>query len=274
MAVNELIREIDHTKLKDKKILLADDLALNQFLAKHILESWGCKVTTANNGKEVLDLFQHHSFDCILMDVQMPELDGLAATELIRQLPDHQKASVPIIALTSNLLKGDREKYISTGMNDCIGKPFEEANLFETIYKNISGNVAKEDITHDIEYPKIISDVPPSDKAYDLKMVISVSGGDQGFIKKMVVLFIETVPENLRELRSHIENANWNDAAKVAHKLKSTIDSMGIKSIHQDIRSVESNAKEAINLDNMNFLLEKIEKVISNCIHQLKAEFE
>jgi CheY-like chemotaxis protein len=273
MAVNELISEIDHSKLKDKKILLADDLALNQFLAKHILESWGCKVTTANNGKEVLDLFQHHSFDCILMDVQMPELDGLAATQLIRQLPDSQKASVPIIALTSNLLRGDREKYISTGMNDCIGKPFEEANLFETIYKNISGKEISA-IPANTEYAKVGNDVPISDKVYDLKMVISVSGGDQGFIKKMVLLFMETVPENLRELRLHIENANWNDAAKVAHKLKSTIDSMGIKSIHQDIRSIEANAKQATNLGNMKFLLEKIETVITQCIHQLKAEFE
>ncbi len=75
-------------------------------------------------------------------------------------------------------------------------------------------------------------------------MVQSVSGGDEGFIKKMVALFIETVPQNMQELKNALEAENWEQVGKTAHKLKSTIDSMGIKSIRQEIRTVESNAKQ------------------------------
>jgi len=105
-------------------------------------------------------------------------------------------------------------------------------------------------------------------------MVHSVSGGDPSFIKKMVHLFIETVPLNVSELKKSAETENWDQAAKLAHKLKSTIDSMGIKSIHQDIRSIEANAKQKINLGEMASLIKKVESVITGCVQQLQAEMQ
>ena len=273
MTENELANKLDFTILRSKKILLADDLPLNQFIAKHILETWGCKVSVANNGKEVLDLLQQQFFDCVLMDVQMPELDGLAATRQIRALSDPIKSNVPIIALTSNVLRGDREKYLSTGMNDCIGKPFEESMLFSIIYKHISGNDPMLG-SHDTDQAQKGVGIESGEKLYDLKMVVSVSGGDEGFIKKMILLFMETVPQNVVELRKHMEIEHWAEVAKVAHKLKSTIDSMGIKSLHEDIRTVEQNAKQNTGLKEMPFLLQKIEMVIADCMKQLQVEVQ
>jgi HPt (histidine-containing phosphotransfer) domain-containing protein len=109
-------------------------------------------------------------------------------------------------------------------------------------------------------------------RLYDLSMVHSVSGGDEGFIKKMVALFIETVPQNLQDLSRATEAGNWDQVGKTAHKLKSTIDSMGITSIRQEIRTVEINAKRQQSLQEIPSLVGKIESVIRHCIEQLQSE--
>ena len=104
------------------------------------------------------------------------------------------------------------------------------------------GSVTPE--THNSSLNNHTSMSPANEKLYDLSMVHSVSGGDEGFIKKMVALFIETVPQNLQELSNATDAENWDQVGKTAHKLKSTVDSMGIKSIRQEIRTVEANAKQ------------------------------
>lgn len=111
-----------------------------------------------------------------------------------------------------------------------------------------------------------------SEKLYDLSMVESVSGGDESFIKKMVALFIETVPKNVEELNNALNRQNWDQVSKLAHKLKSTIDSMGIKSLKTDIREVELNAKQQVGLEKIPGLIDKLNLVIGKCIEQLQVD--
>ena len=262
----------DYKGLRRKKILLAEDVKLNQYIAQRILESWGCVVTIANNGREAFELLQQGFFDCILMDVQMPELDGVGATELIRKMPDECKSSIPIIALTANALASDKEKYSKAGMNDCIAKPINEEKLFSIITKNIPAESFLPD--KNISEEKNNEQMNVSEKLYDLSMVLSVSGGDKNFIRKMIALFMETVPPNVAELKKSAESENWDHVVKIAHKLKSTIDSMGIKSISPDIRAIESDAKQKINLSEIPSLANKIESVINDCIVQLQTEIQ
>jgi HPt (histidine-containing phosphotransfer) domain-containing protein len=113
---------------------------------------------------------------------------------------------------------------------------------------------------------------PDRNKLYDLNMIRSVSGGDEAFIKKMILLFIETVPQNVQELVDATGSKNWEQVAKLAHKLKSTIDSMGIRSLHDQIRKVEQQAKKLENLDQMPSMVHHMATVVSQCIQQLKAE--
>ncbi|MFI5153890.1 MAG: response regulator [Chitinophagales bacterium] len=260
----------DLRNLHVKKILLAEDVELNQYLAKHMLEAKGLEVTIANNGFEALDLLSRIQFDCVLMDIQMPEMDGIETAIQIRKMDDPAKASIPIIALTANVLEEDIEKYKEAGMNDFLAKPFDETGLFTVIYKNQQYLTAQADQ----QLTKSNEQISPmhSIKLYDLSMVQSVSGGDNGFIKKMIHLFIETVPQNVQELSNALLAENWEQLGKMAHKLKSTVDSMGIKSIYSDIRTVESNAKEKKNLHDIPAQIRKIETVIVNCIEQLKEE--
>jgi HPt (histidine-containing phosphotransfer) domain-containing protein len=164
-------------------------------------------------------------------------------------------------------------------MNDYLAKPFDEVKLFKVISRNLR---SPDPLKTTPEKPKNGSSINEKTgidmqqieegKLYDLTMVQSVSGGDEGFIKKMVALFIETVPQNVQELNKGLEAENWDQVGKMAHKLKSTVDSMGIHSIRQDIRTVESNAKHKESLDQIPQLVKRIETVIDRCIGQLQAE--
>ena len=110
-------------------------------------------------------------------------------------------------------------------------------------------------------------------KLYDLTMVESISGGDQGFIKKMVQLFVDTMPQNVGDLQTALQQENWEMVGKHAHKMKSTIDSMGITLLKEDIRAIESSGKNKINLELVPALVTKVAETIQKCIAQIKNDF-
>ncbi len=118
-----------------KRILMAEDVVVNQFLAKVIIEAAGLSIDIANNGLEAIELLKVNKYDLILMDIQMPEMDGISATKAIRLLEDVEKASIPIVALTANALVGNEHEYYEAGMNACLTKPFTENKLFVVMNK-------------------------------------------------------------------------------------------------------------------------------------------
>jgi CheY-like chemotaxis protein/HPt (histidine-containing phosphotransfer) domain-containing protein len=251
-------------KLFGKTILVAEDVEMNQHLIRHILESSGAQVVIVRNGAEALVQINKKTFDCVLMDVQMPEMDGVQATVNIRNMEDPLISSIPIIAITANCQEDDLLKYEQAGMDDYLPKPIVEADLLETILSNSRNSKLVESFHSDHS----------ENKLYDLTMIHSVSGGDKAFIKKMILLFIETVPQNVQELVDATEKGNWELVSKMAHKLKSTIDSMGIRTLRDQIRSVELNAKNLDKLELMPDTVKQIELVVSVCIQQLKKEVD
>lgn len=120
------------TLAKHLKVLLVEDNQVNQFLAKTILNQWDCKIDCAENGKIAIEKVKETTYDIILMDIRMPIMNGEEATTIIRE---NLKISTPIIALTANAIKGDKEKYLALGMNGYISKPFSKENLKEVLFK-------------------------------------------------------------------------------------------------------------------------------------------
>lgn len=120
--------------LRDIRVLIAEDNLVNLTIAKKLLERQSCLVTTAKDGQDALDLCQTHSFDIILMDLQMPRLDGLEATRQIRALPN-ANAQVPIIALTASAMAGERDRCLDAGMTDYLTKPIDRLTLEATIHR-------------------------------------------------------------------------------------------------------------------------------------------
>jgi CheY-like chemotaxis protein len=251
---------------------VAEDVELNQYLVKHIMESWGFIVDVVNNGREAVEMVQKNSYDVVLMDIQMPEMDGMEATRNIRQLKDAIKASVPVIALTANALKGDSEKYIAAGMNDFLPKPFNEQKLFLIISDNLKAGVNQPAVIAMNEQNTQVTQ--NHEKLYDLTMVKTISGGDESFVKRMVNLFIETMPPSLQELQHETKQQNWLSVSKLAHKMKATIDSMGITSLKDIIRTIESNGKKGEDLDKIPVLIEQVVAMVQVCVDQLKQEYK
>jgi CheY-like chemotaxis protein len=248
-------------KLLGKTILVAEDVEMNQQLIRYILESSGARVVIAQNGLEALDQVKTKIFDCVIMDIQMPEMDGVQATLHIRGLEDPQLSAIPIIALTANCLPDDLIRYEQAGMDDYLAKPFVDGHLVEAILSSSGGQLAPAE-----------TGSLAGNALYDLTMIRSVSGGDQAFIRKMILLFIETVPQNVQELVGAMSQQNWEQVSKMAHKLKSTIDSMGIRSLHDQIRLVEMNAKNREQVERLPAMVGQVASVVAVCIQQLRKE--
>jgi CheY-like chemotaxis protein len=123
--------------VKKLKVLLAEDNPINQKLAVRILEKNGHKVKVAGDGKQTISSWEKGTFDLILMDVQMPKMDGLEATRIIRSKEREKKSHTLVIAMTAHALKGDRERCLEAGMDDYIAKPLNPNDLIEIINKNI-----------------------------------------------------------------------------------------------------------------------------------------
>ncbi|WP_051360026.1 PAS domain-containing hybrid sensor histidine kinase/response regulator [Adhaeribacter aquaticus] len=265
--------EIDFTRLDYIHVLLAEDNEINIYLAESILKSWGASIDIARNGKEAVELAGKHTYDVILMDIQMPELNGLEATGQIRMLQDQGKANVPIIALTANAIKGDAEKYLSCGMNDYISKPFEEEKLFLTIAGYVKrrpeGYFTEKKKTEIVQANKESSQ---EEALYNLEYLYNMLEGDVNFINRTISLFIETTPTTVAEMQQSFFLKEWKKVSEAAHKLKSVIDLMQIEKLQKIIRLIERNGKTEENLSEVGQSIELVAEVIHQVIEQVKAE--
>lgn len=256
------------------KVLLAEDNEVNQLLAKSILQYWGFDSEIATTGDEVLRWLNKDNFDVILMDIQMPEKSGIEAAKEIRNLPDAKKRNIPIIALTANALKGEEKKYMAAGMNDYLTKPFKENELYEVISKVLKHQQSPVSSDHTVEATTGAAAIhEATEKLYDLHLVNELARGSEEFVKSLIQIFLETIPQTSKEMVQACNEQNWDQTGKLAHKLKSTIDTMCITLIKEDIRSIEMNGKEKKNLESIPVMVKKVDYVIDLTTQQLKRDF-
>lgn len=263
--IQKEIIQITNDFLSGKKIIVADDNDHNRLVASVILQNYGAEIFEAVNGEQALKTKDDVQADLILMDIQMPVLNGYEATKLLRDRGDN----VPIIALTANAIKGENEKCIEAGMNDYISKPFKEEDFLKTIAKWLPNESSLKKIHIEEDTNSGI----PKESLYDLESLMAFSRGNDSFIKKMVNLFCEQTPLQIEEM---IESYNTNDFGNmraIAHKIKPSIDNFNINLLKEDIRTIENAGKENNGIEGINELLVKTKKTILNVIHQLKQAF-
>jgi CheY-like chemotaxis protein len=254
-------------RLAGKKVLVADDNDMNQLLAKTILSNAGIDVVEANNGVEVLQRLKNDSFDLVLMDVQMPEMDGIQATKIIRHGINKE---IPIIALTAMAFKDDEQLCAEAGMNDYLSKPFVENQLLSIVAK---WTVGKEDAR------QIRDDIPRLDEAgdgklYDLSNLREIARGDQVFVDKMVRLFIEESSNAVKQMLLAYVQTDWGRIQKIAHRLKPSVENMGIYTLRDDILELETKAAEYQVCDRLSDLIGHFQKVIEDVVVQLQQSLE
>ena len=269
--------ELDYKSLASLNILVAEDYELNQFLIKHVLDDWGCRATIVNNGLEAVEEVTAHNFDLILMDIHMPEMDGITATKKIRAMMDPVKSKIPIIALTANALRGDHLNYMQAGMNECVTKPYTEEKLFRMIVQIIKPKESKamsESVGEAQPVPvpnkAVESYVEQSDRLYDLAFINEFAKGDSSFVKKMVTIFVDTMNTELAHLETAGAELQYEKISKIAHKMKSAIDGLGINTLKQTIRELETTDYKSGNGGNPNDVIQHIKTVLGEAFVQLK----
>jgi hypothetical protein len=256
------------------KVLLAEDNEVNQLLAKGILRFWGLEAKIAITGFEVVSLMQNEDFDLVLMDIQMPEKSGIEAAKEIRKLRDPHKKNVPIIALTANALKGEEQKYMAVGMDDFLTKPFKEGDLYEVIERVLRNDGAfGRNKLNQTKENKMAAETKVEEKLYDFDQLQEIAGGNRDFLASLAKIYLDTIPTNSAEMVAATQTGDWDKVSKLAHKLKSTVDSMNMSTITTAIRSLEIDAKNKVNTQGLKSLAVKVDGIIQTVAEQLKEEF-
>ncbi|MDP1814681.1 MAG: response regulator [Leadbetterella sp.] len=244
---------VSDSVLIGKKILLVEDNTMNQFFAQKLLEGWGIKVDIANNGKEGVEMFGRKHYDCILMDIQMPEMDGFQATKIIRQ----ENKYIPIIALTALSVEEESDNFKSAGMNDYITKPFEAEYLkkrlieYMLVYQSysISSPKSKQIITV---------------QTYNNSLLTQMMKGNQVQIRQMEQLFVNQAEEVMKQMHQYFLLENWKEIGLIAHKLKASIDMLQITNLKQVIRKLESIEKNKTEKRVVDELINNVTETLQN----------
>ncbi|MDH5367232.1 MAG: ATP-binding protein [Cyclobacteriaceae bacterium] len=243
-SIDGKINKYDQS-LENVKVLLVEDNDINRLYAANILKKWKCNYQIAENGLIATEKVKKGNYNIILMDVQMPVMDGIEATKIIRKMPDPINI-IPIIALTANVIKGDDEKYKKAGMNDYLSKPFLPEDLFDILLKYTEIDQREEKDKNNIN-KTLPNNIQPH-KFIDLTYLKSMSGNDMNFIKEMIMLFLEQTPKIIAELKHSLDNNNWVELKKIAHKAKPTMVFFGLKKLQKILSQLEKSNTTKIDI--------------------------
>ncbi len=251
--------DLDPEVVTDLRLLLVEDNVVNQKLAKTVLEKWEINTDIADNGQIALQLLQNQTYDIILMDLQMPEMDGYETTEHIRrnELTKH----IPIIAMSAHALKGEAERCIRIGMNDYISKPFSPTELLAKIIRHSQS-----------ELPDFKTTVTKHE--YNLDYIRELSGDNDEFMNDIIALFIKDTPPQLNILLDSVNAHEWERLKLAAHKLKTSIGIFGLHECAEGLSVIEEYAKKLIHLDQLPELVVNVVEECNQALENIKAELD
>ena len=251
------IRPAETSKLK---VLLADDNALNRELAEALLVEQGHKVVPVENGALALEAVKEQPFDLVLMDVQMPIMDGVTATRAIRD-PNSGALdpSIPILAITAHALKGDRERFLEAGMNDYIAKPIRMDAFYAAIARAMQGGADAGKGATDGDA------AGESEGPFDRASALEMLGGRTDLLGRMDQIFIRDTPRELEQLKEYLARRDFENGRRMAHSIKGGARTVGAvragaqaeqmeffckqkdrASVEKELKNLESEVKSAL----------------------------
>ena len=215
----------NNKNVSNTRILLVEDNLINQEVALGILNSLELTADIAENGLAALNILNEKSYDVVLMDCQMPEMDGYAATRAIR-LGKTLQPTIPIIAMTANAMKGDKEKCLTAGMDDYLSKPIDPQQLIEKINEWSKPNTSEAN-NQEVQAMKSITDQQDNAIIWDRNDFMNRIMNNEVLAQKLVNLFKVDTPKTIKDLGLAVDNNLANDAGLLAHKLKGTVSNLG-----------------------------------------------
>jgi len=258
--------------LKHLKILLVEDNLMNQALAKSRMKSWNCNIDIADNGVIALEKIENSIYDLILMDIQMPEMDGYETTKRIRKLKP-PICEIPIIAMTADASSNDEEKSLKTGMNDYISKPFNPESLYNKIIYHTKQKADNEDENI------VEAEEKETDNHVDLSFLKKESLGDDDLFIFLINTFIANFESFLINVKAGIKSKDFESIYKESHKIISNVRMIAREPLQNKISLIHDLSKEERELSKILNLLIESEKIFTqmsvslhNTINEIKNE--
>ncbi len=258
--------EEDSKPLKGLKMLIAEDNLINQKVVTHTLARQGATSYVVANGKLAVDALRDPGadYDAVLMDLQMPEMDGYTATQYIR---NDLHNNIPIIAMTADALKGEAERCFESGMNGYISKPFEPRDLYTEILRltrnkqsAANGDPNKKNMNNPI---------------VDFSYLQELSGNDPAYISEVLSLFLGTMPDGLGQLGRLVrEGSDYDAIYRQSHFLKSSVSVVRVRNMFDNLAKLEALGKNKASQDEMMPVMEELEQTYSEAHPVLVAEKE
>jgi CheY-like chemotaxis protein/HPt (histidine-containing phosphotransfer) domain-containing protein len=225
------------------RVLLVEDNPINQQVAMAVLGKLGIVPDLAENGVQALDRLRQRPYDMVIMDVQMPEMDGIEATRRIRRGDGGgRNTAVPIVAMSANALKGDRERYLAAGMNDYVAKPFEPEHLFAVLqrYLDFNGRAKGADGADSARQPAE-AEAPPAFSPDEARQRLL---GDEDLFKDLVRTFLHHIPKEVNQLSQALAEPQSDRVVHQAHTLKGMCANISAHGLQERFAILEEAARQ------------------------------
>ena len=248
------------------RILLAEDNPTNQLVVTAMLKKKGVTVDTVANGLEAIRALEERPYDLVLMDVQMPELDGLEATRRIRAADSNVlDREIPVIAMTAHAMQGDRETCIEAGMDDYLTKPVRPKELFETV-AHWSGEE-----THRTQPPEAPDERPTEPPEHvDLDALRERLGGDEDLVREALALFREDTAREFERLETAVASASYDAIERSAHKIKGAAGNVGANAVAQTAARIEASGRDS-RLESIDTIFDELKHLFRECEKNLEG---
>jgi PAS domain S-box-containing protein len=270
-TVEDAVSEIEFVKLdeefKNTKVLVVEDIKLNQLLMKTLLDEFGFELDIASNGLIAIEKLKAKSYDIILMDLQMPEMNGFEATHYIRNT---MRSKIPIIALTADVTTADLKKCKSVGMNDYLAKPVDERLLYSKIVSLVD-HIPVETIDSEAETIAKSEAKIKTLKCIDLTYLKHISKSNSEIMMEVMVLYLEQTPSLIELMQKSSLTKDWESLQAVAHRI---ISSFAIVGIHVDFENMAKKLQQYAANKEENPEIKKLVLQITNICNQACIEIE
>ncbi|MCB2375974.1 response regulator [Hymenobacter sp. BT635] len=251
---------VDNGSLAGRRVLLVEDNEINRDVARLMLEEWQVEVDEAPDGLVAVQMHAENAYDAVLMDIQMPNMNGLEATARIRQHPEQLRAQVPILALTANAFRADNELYLAAGMNDCLAKPFEEDTLYQKLVSLIAATPTG------------------GTRSYDLASLRELARGKQAFVDKIIRSFLRNIPDTVQQIRLAAAEGQWTHVAELVHHIKPNLVQLGVEGVDEAVKQLEQ-ARQGLGSSEtrtaaVSHLTTRLDRVLQELPDELTTESE
>ena len=254
-------------ELQGTVVLVAEDNAVNQLLVRKVLEKAGCEIDFAANGVEALTRLRARDYDIVLMDIQMPEMDGYEATRQIRKDFPKPLSEIPIIAMTAHAFGSDVIRCLSAGMNDYISKPFKAPDLYARMSKHVRKKNAK-----------IIALGPKDDmRKINLSTLHQLGRNDTGFIEELILVYDRQTPAFVEKLKTFVRSRNYDAIKSVCHQIQSSYGIVKMQELDEVLLEMSlalADRKSSVKLSRVGKLVEVIISLIMSINDQVKYELK